>query len=409
MMSSSSSDKTKASVTIPTLNSTNYHEWADAIKAFMRFNGVWFLIEGYGTTATNKEAGMARPSPSVDATTRVTTNATATASWDEKNDKALGTILLYTAANIKHVMQDSYTALEAWTKLANEYEKPGAVSAFVAFQKLFVTTLSDQSPLGPQIDGMIQQAAEVSDARIEIKDQFLALLLINCMPKSYQQIASTILATAKDVKTLKPSDVRPMILKEEQRRVANRQQLSKISTAPKHSKWCEKCNKETNHTTEQHWPGGKCPTNQQSAAEGSGSGKQSRDKKDGKKGRGKKGKGKDNATTINTLQILEVPNVPSTSSESITVSLYAQRDQQLTHWMINSGYTSHVTFNKADFVSYHEFPTLGLASTAGKSQTINILGHGTVVIQVEVDHNKRNIVLQNVLYVPDAAERFFAP
>ena len=57
---SSSSDRTKLfSSKIPDLNGTNYREWADAVKAFARYNGVWFLIEGYGTTATTQVVGMA--------------------------------------------------------------------------------------------------------------------------------------------------------------------------------------------------------------------------------------------------------------------------------------------------------------------------------------------------------------
>ena len=71
----------------------------------MRYNGVWFLIEGYGSTAAAIQPGVTRPAPPA--------SADAIASWDEKNDKALGTILLYLAPNLKHIVQNKYTALEA--------------------------------------------------------------------------------------------------------------------------------------------------------------------------------------------------------------------------------------------------------------------------------------------------------
>ena len=192
MNSSSSSDKTKVQTSLPILNGSNYREWAEAIKAFLRYNGVWFLIEGYGSTADRKVDGTARPTPT-------STNADAVAAWDEKNDKALGVILLYTAANIKHHIANCYTALEAWKKLKDEYEKPGAVGAFVAFQQLFNTVLSDSTSLGPQLDKMVEDAAQVTNAGIEVKDQLLALLMINSLPKSYQQIAGVILSTVADV------------------------------------------------------------------------------------------------------------------------------------------------------------------------------------------------------------------
>ena len=41
--------------------------------------------------------------------------------------------------------------------------------------------------------------------------------------------------------------------------------------------------------------------------------------------------------------------------------------------------------------------------------TIDILGHGIVVLRVLVDGAHRNLVLRNVLYVPLASHRFIAP
>lgn len=81
---------------------------------------------------------MDRPT-SIPPATGVTDNIDEVARWDEKNDKALGTILLYLASNLKHLVANKYTALEAWIILQDGYEKPGAVGAFVAFQKLFNT------------------------------------------------------------------------------------------------------------------------------------------------------------------------------------------------------------------------------------------------------------------------------
>lgn len=127
------------------------------------------------------------------------------------------------------------------------------MGAFVAFQKLFNTTLSNTSALGPQIDSMIEAASQVNNTGIEVKNQLLSLLIINCLPKLYQQLAGTILFTAADVKKLTPAEIKPKIIKKEQRRVATRTQISKISKGPHLNKYCEKCGKKTNHTNEQHW------------------------------------------------------------------------------------------------------------------------------------------------------------
>lgn len=200
MTSTSSSDRTKAFANILTFNGINYREWANAIRAFMLFNCVWFLIEGHRSTSARQVAGMNRPTP-IPPAIDVIGNINEVARWDEKNDKALGTILLYLAPNLKHLVANKYTALEAWTTLQDGYKKPGAVGAFVAFQKLFNTTLSDTSTLGSQIDSMIEAASQVNNVGIEVNVQLLSLLIINCLPKSYQQLAGTILFWCQETYT----------------------------------------------------------------------------------------------------------------------------------------------------------------------------------------------------------------
>ena len=112
------------------------------------------------------------------------------------------------------------------------------MGAFVNFQKLFGSQLSDNSALGPQIDAMIAFSSEVTNAGIKIEENLLALFIINCLPKSYAAVGSTILSASSDISKLKPGEVRGKIVEEESRRVANKTQISRVSTAPQHKKWC---------------------------------------------------------------------------------------------------------------------------------------------------------------------------
>lgn len=109
----------------------------------------------------------------------------AQAAWDKKNDKALGALQLYVAQNLRHLIDNEYTVLVAWTTIKNQYKKPGAVGTFVAFQQLFNTMLSDSALLGPQIDAVVEKLAMVNAAGIEIKPQLVALTIVNALPKSY--------------------------------------------------------------------------------------------------------------------------------------------------------------------------------------------------------------------------------
>ena len=294
---------------------------------------------------------------------------TAQAAWDEKNDKALGSIQLYVAQNLRHMVDGEYKAATAWKKIADEYEKPGVVGAFVAFQQFIGLHMSDASALGLQIDSIIEKAAQVNAAGIELKEQLVALTIVNALPKSYQLLSSTILTTV-DLMTLKPAMVRPKIVEEEQRRLANKVSVSRVSKAPQLGTKCEKCG-QNNHTTEQHWDKKPSGTAQPQAG-GSGGGNmqgQAQGEGGGKKKRAKKAKKQQNNTatvaTVNTLKIVSIPDVSVVpSTESITVSLYAMGVNSA-RWIINSGCNCYVTPVKLDFIHYHDFPTPGYAKTAG--------------------------------------------
>ncbi|EKM52169.1 uncharacterized protein PHACADRAFT_72721, partial [Phanerochaete carnosa HHB-10118-sp] len=221
---SSSSDPTKlATSTIPQFDGTNYKKWSDAIRAFLRYQGVWYLIQRYGSTATVPVPSLARPIAATG--TPTATEIAAQAAWDEKNDKALGIIQLYVARNLPHLIDDKFLALDAWTAIKAGYKKPRVVGAF---------------------------SNQVNTVGIEVKPQLLALLMINALPKSYQTIAGTILTTQTDVTLLTAALIKPKIFEEEQRCVANRTQIARVSKAPLLDKKCEKCGRK-NHTTEQHW------------------------------------------------------------------------------------------------------------------------------------------------------------
>ncbi|EKM51288.1 uncharacterized protein PHACADRAFT_103520 [Phanerochaete carnosa HHB-10118-sp] len=272
---SSSFDPTKlATSTISQFDGTNYKKWSDVIRAFLRYQGVWYLIQGYGSTATVPVPGLARPIAATD--TPTATEIAAQAAWDEKNDKALGIIQLYVAQNLRHLVDDKFLALDAWTAIKAGYEKPGAVGAFV------------------------------NVAGIEVKPQLLALLMINALPKSYQTIAGTILTTQTDVTLLTAALIKPKIVEEEQRRVANRTQIARVSKAPLLDNKCEKCGRK-NHTTEQHWD--TKPVNSGSSS-GNGNNTQQQQQDGGKRKKEKgKGKAKDNTAmttqTVNTIRIVD--------------------------------------------------------------------------------------------------------
>ena len=119
---------------------------------------------------------------------------------------------------------------------------------------------------------------------------------------------------------------------------------------------CAKCGK-TNHTTQNHWPGGKHPQ------KGKGQKSQKVLGLSGKKKADKKGKGKEKAQmSANVLDIMDIGELSMTSSESITFSCY--ETSETVEWFLNSGCTDHITPRKSDFVQYRELGQLHKAEIA---------------------------------------------
>jgi hypothetical protein len=115
--------------------------------------------------------------------------------------------------------------------------------------------------------------------------------------------------------------------------MANRTQISRISKALQLKKYCEKCGKDTNYTTKQHWEKGKRPNSNNNNGQ-FGSSESSSDGNQGGNGNKKKKKGKgkgqfgDTSNTVSSLEIVDLPDVTSSASEEyISVSLYAVQSE----------------------------------------------------------------------------------
>ena len=107
-----------------------------------------------------------------------------------------------------------------------------------------------------------------------------------------------------------------------------------------------KCGK-TNHTTQNHWPGGKCPQ------KGKGKKSQKVSGSSGKKKADKKGKGKEKAQmSANILDIAKIGELSITNSKSINFSCY--ETSETVEWFLDSGCIDHITPRKSNFVQYRE-------------------------------------------------------
>ena len=152
--------------------------------------------------------------------------------------------------------------------------------------------------------------------------------------------------------------------------------LNKFSMVKNLGQKCAKCGK-TNHTTPNHWPGGKCPNLGKGKLSPKASSSSGNKNKNNKKGKGK-GKGKEKAQeSANVFNISGLPELSITSSESINFSCCYETGRKV-EWYLDSGSTEHITPEKSDFVEYREFtPAENAKITDGKF--LRIEGYGTII------------------------------
>ena len=157
--------------------------------------------------------------------------------------------------------------------------------------------------------------------------------------------------------------------------------LNKFSTVKNLGQKCAKCGK-SNHSTQSHWPGGKCPNLGKGKSSPKVSSSSGNKNINISKGEGK-GKDKEKAhESANVLDISRLPELSIASSKSINFSYYKMSEK--VEWFLDSGSTEHITLEKSDFIQYRVFGQAENAKiTDGKFLRIEeygmIISHSTML------------------------------
>jgi hypothetical protein len=275
------------------------------------------------------------------------------------------------------------------------------------------------------------------------------MMLLATLPSSYQTVATTLIgirgaagltiseiaAKAKEQQDLhavtsnKSSDSGPS-------------QAARTSTTKHFKKYCAKCKKECNHSTEQHCDNyaeqkKKEREERQQQQGGDNNNLQNKNKKDKKdKNCNQSNNGQQNncnVTVPGTNSILVSLYTPCDLCNNITIwdkynnawigavieevedqveeqTVLGQACKAEAHiWLIDTGASTHLTPFKQDFLEYTANPHTHYASLADGSK-VPILGQGTVMIHTALaDGTLSNLCASNVLYMPQCTQRIISP
>ena len=235
------------------------------------------------------------------------------------------------------ILKDMYDALEV------AFRKVGGVSTYLQLVNMVKIQLTDLTDLLSQIQQFQDNYNWImSNGHSRLSEDLATFMFCSSLPDSYKPTARQYLDNITAIANYKLSDIIAQVLQEESRRKAQAlgqgSSLNKFSTMKNIGQKCAKCGK-TNHTTQNHWPRGKCPQK--------GKGQKSQ-KVSGLSGKGKadkKGKGKEKAqTSANVLNIADIGELSITSSKSINFSCYKM--SETVEWFLDSGCTNHITPRK---------------------------------------------------------------
>ena len=255
------------------------------------------------------------------------------------------------------------TTKELLDALEATFGAAGGASTYLQLVNMVKIQFTDSTDLLPQIQVFQDNYNQImSNGHSKLSKDLATLVFCLSLPDSYGSTARQYLDNISVIANYKISDIIAWVLPEESRWKAQALgqglSLNKFSTMKNIGQKCAKCGK-TNHTMQNHWPGGEHPQ------KGKGQKSQKSLNSPGKKKTDKKGKGKEKAqASANVLDIPEIAQLLIQSKESIDFSCYDTSEK--VQWFLDSGCTDHITPRKSDFIQYTE---LGQASK--KSQIGN--------------------------------------
>ena len=239
-----------------------------------------------------------------------------------------------------------------WAKLETDFGQAGGASTYLQLVNMVKIEFTNSTELLPQI--LENYNRITSNGHSKLSEDLATFMICSSLPTSYEQTAQQYLDEISAISGYKIQDIVAQVLQEESTRKAQSIQtgtsINKFSTMKNYGQKCAKCGK-TNHSTQNHWPGGK---NMNKSSGGHASSSKS------SKGKGKpkkaKGKGKEKATASSSANVLDMGEILELSiitMNNINFSCYNW--SETVEWFFDSGSTEHITPVKSNFVQYREF------------------------------------------------------
>ena len=285
--------------------------------------------------------------------------------FKKRENQALAAICLAISTNLQIYVRSSKTAKEAWDNLEKHFQQKTLSKKIFYRRKLYSARMEKGQNMVEHINNIKTLAEHLEAIDDAIVEKDIVILLISSLPDEYNHLI-TALETLADT-NLTWDYVRDRLIHESEKMkpdVATTNDALFTSRRSKSDLKCHYCQKKGHFARDCY-----------------------KKKKDMK---------------------TSSANVVKDENETVEeLALKSSNDSSKGNWWIDSGATQHMTFQKDDIENYTTFKAPLKVKLADDS-TVNSYGKGQVRLSLSSEDGKVNLVLKEVLFVPDLQNKLFS-
>lgn len=322
--------------------------------------------------------------------------------WQKADAKARAIIGLTLSDTHLEQVQHASTAKQMWKLICDIFEKHTLLNKLAARRKFYTAKMNENEKVLVFAARVRQLAATLKSMSVVVEDSEMAMALLNGLPDRFDSLISALDAANIDEQKFTFDFVQSRCVQEEQRHA--QRDLDALKSSESAALFARKPGKTNRYTSAEtcvhcgkHKDSSRCYKKFPHLAP---VGHPARTHLDKPTSAGNKG--------LVATRISE----PSDSEDHFAVCLFSNTTSQnpalksltgtgppVSNWIIDSGCTSHVTYNRTSFISYKPLSSPGTLDLGANSHA-EIVGTGDICISLNLNGSASRCLIQNVLHVP---------
>lgn len=329
-------------------------------------------------------------------------SASSYSTWSKADLNARAIIGLTLSDTHLEQVQHAQTAKHMWALICDIFEKHTLLNKLATRRRFYTAKMHDNGKVLPFAARIRQLAATLKTMSVAIEDSEMAMALLHGPPERFDSLISALGAAHIDDDKFTFEFVQSRCVQEEQRHAQRAQNALKSSESAalfvnQPSKTKRNISVDTCVHCGKHRDSSKCYKKFPHLAPPGHPARAHLDKTT--TSHSKTLIATDSSVSSDPKPHFAVCLFTNSTTRHIALHTLTGAAPPVEHWIIDSGCTAHVTYDRAAFTSYHPFDSPGTLDLGADSYT-DIVGSGDVKISLHSNGCPTECLIHNVLYVP---------